>query len=344
MPGKRVLMSESRYTTGGDKDNSLVRSSEPVGLRSPKPVHARAASFALFAAWLAVIAGSAHGQELEPRQYSNIPTGLNFLFAGYGYSDGSVLFDPSVALENATVETNGPVVGYVRSIAVGGLSAKVDGGVARVCLSGSADFRGEHVSRDVCGVSDARVRLSVNFFGAPAYQLREFANYRQNVVLGASLTLIAPTGQYDSDRLVNIGTNRWATKIEVGMSKAVRNWLFELALANTLYQDNDEFYGGVTRSQDPVVGFQAHLVRTFSSGLWVALDATQYHGGETTTAGRPDPNRLSNARFGLTVSVPVGGSQSIKLHASSGISTRTGSDFDTLAMAWQYRWGGGVDR
>jgi hypothetical protein len=338
VPGNSVLMSEGRYTMGGDKDSPLANSSGAVGLRWGRPVHARAVPLALSVAWLAVIAGSAQGQELEPRQYSNIPTGLNFLVAGYAYSDGSVLFDPSVALENATVDTNGPVVGYARSTAVGGLSAKVDGGVARVCLSGSADFRGERVSRDVCGLSDARMRL----FGAPAYRLREFANYRQNIVVGASLTLIAPTGQYDSDRLVNIGTNRWATKIEVGMSKAVRNWFFELALAETFYQDNDEFYGGVTRSQDPIVGFQAHLVRTFSSGVWLALDATRYYGGETTTAGRPDPNRQSNARFGLTVSVPVGRDQSIKVYASSGISTRTGSDFDTLGMAWQYRWGGGA--
>jgi len=299
---------------------------------------------ALATATFVAVPNEACAQDLEPRQYSNIPTGMNFLVAGYARSQGSVLFDPSVELENASVDTDGPVLGYARSIGIAGKSAKIDAGLARVCLSGSADFQGERASRNVCGLSDVRARLSVNFLGAPAYRLDEFGQYQQNLVVGASLAIVAPTGQYDADRLVNIGTNRWATKLEIGMSKVVRRWLVELALAGTFYQDNDEFFGGVVRTQDPITALQTHFVRTFPNNVWFAFDATFYEGGQTVTDGMPNPNQQSNTRLGLTLSLPVNRRQSVKLYASSGVSTRTGSDFDTAGIAWQYRWGGNLPR
>ena len=115
-----------------------------------------------------------------------------------------------------------------------------------------------------------------------------------------------------------------------------------LALAGNYYQANADFYGGATRRQEPVFALQGHLVRSFASGVWVSVDATQYAGGETTTDGVPNLNRQSNARLGATLSIPVNTMQSVKVYFSSGVSTRTGSDFDTLGVGWQYRWGGGL--
>ena len=298
----------------------------------------RAASALLPAFFLAV--GSVCAQDLEPRQYLNVPTGMNFLLAGYATSEGGVLVDPSIALENAEIEVDGPVVGYARSVALGSLSAKVDAGVGHVCLAGSADFEGERVSRDVCGWSDARTRLAVNFKGAPALSLQEFANYRQDLVIGASLQLGVPVGDYDSQKLVNIGANRWSARAEIGFSKVVQRWYLELALGGTFYQDNDEFTGDRTRAQEPIYSLQGHAIRGFSSGVWLAVDATHYRGGRTTTDGLADRNLQRNSRFGLTLSVPINRAQSVKLYYSSGVSTRTGTDFDTFGAAWQYRWGG----
>jgi hypothetical protein len=50
----------------------------------------------------------------------------------------------------------------------------------------------------------------------------------------------------------------------------------------------------------------------------------------------------NNTRFGATLAFPVNLRNSIKCYASTGVSTRTGSDFDTIGIAWQYRWGGGL--
>lgn len=296
-----------------------------------------------FALFLAVgHLSPALAQDLEPRNYQNAPIRLNFLVAGYGFSEGSVLFDPAVALDNAELEIHGPLVGYARILEIAGQSAKADAAIGRVCLDGSADFQGQRVARSVCGTTDAKLRLAVNFLGAPALPAAEFATYRQDLIAGASFMVSAPVGQYDPSRLVNIGTNRWSARAEIGMSKLLGRWILELALAGNWFEDNDEFFGGNTRSQEEIWSLQGHLVRGFASGIWFALDATHYEGGKTTMNGIPSNDLQSNSRFGATVSVPINRRQSLKFGASSGVATRTGTDFDLYALAWQYRWGGGI--
>ena len=284
--------------------------------------------------------GAALAQDLEPRLYTNVPLGINFLGLGFGYSDGNVLFDPAVQLDNAAIEIDGPLLGYGRSIRLGPFSGKVDGAIARVCLDGSADYEGEHVTRNVCGWTDARARMTVNFIGAPPLKRQEFASYRQDLVFGASLQLGLPVGDYDPARLVNIGANRESAKLELGVSKNLQHWLLEVSLADTLYEDNTNFYGGRVREQESITSLQGHAVYRFSSGIWLALDATRYHGGETTTNGVSSNDLQSNDRFGLTASLPINAKQSVKLAASTGVSTRTGTDFDSVAAVWQYAWGG----
>jgi hypothetical protein len=304
--------------------------------RTPSTALAVAAAV-LFAAWPR---GPAHAQDLEPRLYTNVPIGVNFLAAGYGYSDGAVLFDPSIAFENAEIEVDGPLLGYGRAIGLGRFSGKVDGAIGRVCLDGSADYEGQHVTRSVCGLTDARARVTVNFVGAPPLRRQEFAGYRQDLVFGASLGFGLPTGDYDPARLVNIGTNRLAAKLDVGVSKNLSRWLLELSIAETFYDDNGDFFGGRVREQEPIRSLQGHAVYRFSSGAWLAIDATRYHGGQTSTDDVEAQDLQSNTRVGVTASLPINSKQSVKINASTGVSTRTGTDFDTVGAVWQYAWGG----
>jgi hypothetical protein len=293
-----------------------------------------------FAVALASLAGFASAQDLEPRLYTNVPVGINFLGVGYAYSDGNVLFDPAVALENAEIEIDGPALGYGRSVRLGPFSGKVDGAVARVCLDGAADYEGERVTRSVCGLSDARARVTVNFLGAPPLTRQQAAGYVQDWVFGGSLQLGLPIGDYDPTRLVNIGANRSSAKLELGASKNLPRWLLELSLAETFYEDNGDFFGGRNREQQPITSLQGHAVYRFASGVWLAIDATHYQGGETSTAGTRSNDLQSNTRLGLTASVPINTKHSLKVAASTGVSTRTGTDFDSLAAVWQYAWGG----
>ena len=149
-----------------------------------------------------------------------------------------------------------------------------------------------------------------------------------------------PVGDYDPSRLVNIGANRLSAKLEVGLSKNLERWMLELSLGETFYEDNGNFFGGRVREQEPITSLQGHAVYRFSSGAWLAVDATRYHGGQTSSGNVLNRDLQSNVRFGVTASVPINPKQSVKINASTGVSTRTGTDFDTLGAVWQYAWGG----
>ena len=292
--------------------------------------------------FLSVAAGHAVAQDFEPRAYANTPVGMNFAVVGGVYTRGGLNFDAAVPVTNEKLGTTSLVVGYAHAFALWGRSAKFDVGVPYTRLSGTADYRGVPTERKVTGFGRTAMRVSVNFLGAPAMRLPEFKDWKQDLIMGASLQVSPPLGQYDEDRIVNITANRWSFKPELGLSKASGPWIGELKLAGTFYTDNDEFYGGVTRSQDPVYALQGNLIRGLSSGAWWSIDATYFTGGRSQIDGRFNRDLQQNWRVGASLSLPVDRFNSVKVAVSSGVYARTGNEFDAVALTWQHRWGGGL--
>jgi hypothetical protein len=266
---------------------------------------------------------------------------MNFLMAGYAYSDGTMAFDPALPIADGDYYLKTGLLAFARSFDAWGNSAKLDVIVPYSRFAGSTTVNGQLRRRDMSGYHDPRIRVSVNFVGAPALTFREFGSYKQDLIIGASLQVTAPLGEYDNTRLVNLGSNRWSFKPELGISKAWDAWTLEIAPGVTFYTDNTDFNQGGTFAQDPLYSVQAHLVHSFKSGVWLALDGAYYTGGRTTVNGSRSENLQASTRAGLTLAIPVDRYNSIKLHVSNGAWTRTGTEFGTLAVAWQYRWGGG---
>jgi hypothetical protein len=283
----------------------------------------------------------AKAQEAEPRSYSNTPIGLNFLIGGYVYSQGKIAFDPDLAIANAKFNSNAEVLAYIRSFDVWGQSAKFDVILPASSFSAQALVNGQSAERQMSGLGDPRFRLSINLFGAPALSAKDFANYHQDLIVGASLQVSAPLGQYDDSKLLNLGNNRWSFKPELGISKALGPWTFEIAPSVTIFSDNKDFFGGNTFSQAPYYAVQGHLLYNFPSGIWMALDGIYFTGGRTALNGVKSDNEQTNTRAGFTLALPVDRNNSLKLSASNGVTTRTGSEFSAVGIAWQYRWGGG---
>ena len=280
--------------------------------------------------------------ELEPRAYANAPVGLNFLIAGYAYSEGGLSTNPSSPIKDAHLRIHTEVLAYARTLDVWGKSGKFDVVLPYSQLSGTAMVDGQPAEREISGLIDPRFRFSVNFYGAPALSMQEFAGYRQDLVIGASVQVSAPVGQYDSSRLVNLGSNRWYIKPDIGISKAYGPLTLELTTGVIFFTNNEDYYGGTTLEQDPVFTTQAHVIYHFERGVWGALDGTYDYGGRTTVGGVRGDDVQGNSRFGATLALPVDRNHSIKLYASTGVSTRTGSDYKLGGIVWQYRWGGGL--
>jgi len=178
----------------------------------------------------------------------------------------------------------------------------------------------------------------MNLLGGPALTREAFAIRTPTTTLGASFSVVAPFGQYDASRLINIGSNRWAFKPEVGLSQPIGNVFLEACTGVWLFTDNTDFFGGKRRGQDPLWTFQLHGGYTFRPALWLAGNATYYTGGQTRVNGVAKQDRQANSRYGLTLSVPLWKNVSAKLAWSTGFTTRTGGDFDTFAVAVQYLW------
>jgi hypothetical protein len=302
----------------------------------------RRASIVLAAALSLGAASNPRAQVMEPLSYTNAPIGLNFLIAGYAYLWGDVLVDPSLPVKDADAEVNTAVLTYSRVLDFWGQSGTVALVVPYAWLSASGEVAGQARSVERSGLADITLRLSVNLYGAPALSLQEFRDYRQDTIVGVSLMVTAPTGQYDPHRLINIGTNRWSFRPEVGVSKALGRWTLEGAVGVTFFTDNDEFLGTNVREQDPLYGIQGHVIYNFSPALWAAVDGTYYTGGRTSVNGAFNDDLQENSRWGATLAYSLDKNNSLKVYFNSGVTARTGTNFHAVGVAWQYRWGAGL--
>ncbi len=284
----------------------------------------------------------ARAQSIEPRAYSNAPVDVNFLIGGYGYTRGGISFDTSLPITDPKLTTSSAVFAYARTLDLWGKSGKFDVIVPYSWLSGSATYQGDPIERNVNGLGDPLMRLSVNLYGAPALSLPEFRTYQQDLIVGVSLQVSAPAGQYDDTKIVNLGAHRWSFKPEIGISKAEGPWTLEFQTAVTFYTTNDDFYNGGRRSQDPLYSFQGHTIYNFRSGMWGSVDVTYFTGGRSTLNDTLQRDLQQNWRAGATLAVPIDLRNSVKFYASKGLSARTGNSFDLVGIAWQYRWGGGI--
>jgi hypothetical protein len=284
----------------------------------------------------------AHAGEIEPRAYVNSPVGINFLLAGYGYSNGGLSTPGSSPIQGAQLHMHTEVVAYVRTLDVWGKSGKFDIILPYSQLSGTATVGGQPRERKVTGLNDPLFRFSVNLYGAPALSVEEFAKYKQDLIIGASVQVSAPLGQYDKDKLVNLGNNRWFVKPDIGISKAWGPFTLELSTGVTFFSTNDEYYGGKTLKQDPLSTTQVHATYNLGRGVWAALSWTFDYGGQTTIDGVINDRSYSNSRLGGTLALPINRYNSIKLFGSTSLNTTVGSDYNLVGILWQHRWGDGL--
>jgi hypothetical protein len=287
-------------------------------------------------------ANGIHAQSLEPRAYSNAPIGLNFVVAGFQNSSGALLFDPSLPITDANANVDLGLLGYVRTLDFKGNQAKVGVILPYASLSASGSVDGDFRTRDTRGPGDPTFYFAYNFYGAPALSIEEFRNFQPGTVSGFTIKLTAPLGEYEPDNIINIGTNRWSFEPGIGISKPVGNWTLEASAAAIIYTDNNNFDNGKTRQQDNIYSTQFHVSYSFPRNIWAAVSATYFTGGRTTIEGIEKNDLQENWRMGFTLSLPVNRNHSIKLYGSSGVSQRTGNNYDALGLVWQYRWGAGI--
>ena len=284
-------------------------------------------------------AALASAQEMEPRAYSPSPVGANFFVTSYSWSTGNIVFDPTLPFSDVQADVQGLAVATGHSFNLLGKLGLLTVAIPYVRADVTGKVFEEQASITRSGLGDARLKLSVNLRGNPAMSAREFVAARRRTIVGASLMVTAPAGQYYDTKLINIGTNRWSFKPEVGVAVPRGRWDLDAYIGAWFYTTNADFYpSGLVRTQDPVLTIQGHASYTIRPRLWVAADATWYRGGSAQVEEGTPSTSMNNSRLGLTVSLPVGRRYSAKVAYGSGVFARTGTDFSTIAVAWQVLW------
>lgn len=289
---------------------------------------------------LPIACGVAGAQELTPRAYWPMPDGTNVLVLGYQRSTGDIVTDPSLPLIGVDSEIDYLQIAYQRAFGVFGRSASLQLSLpySRGSTEGIVD--GVFRSRDTSGMTDARARFSINLKGAPSMAAAGFQALRAHprVIVGASLLVQAPTGEYESDKVINLGTNRWSVRPAVGVIWPLQpRWLLEFEVGAWFFSDNDDFLGQ-TREQDAILSTEFHLIRRIRPGFWASLDANFYVGGRTSVGENTQANLQRNSRVGATLLFPIRGRHAIRGGFSTGVVTESGGDYEIVTLSYIYAW------
>jgi hypothetical protein len=292
--------------------------------------------------WI-LLAGECLAQDLEPRRWSHLPTGLNVFGVGAGRTDGEIFFDPVLLIEDATFELYGLGASYVRTFDWFGKSSRIDILVPYANGRWEGLLDGEYASRRRDGLGDPHVRFSMNLYGAPALSGKEYAQYRRdnpvNTTVGAAVAVTLPLGDYNRDWLINLGANRYVVRPQIGVLHQRRDWQFELTGTVFFFEDNNEFWRGTVLEQDPLWFVQGHVIYGFKPGWWVSLSGGYAYGGESYIDGVAKDNDARSNYWALSLGLPVTARQSFKVsYVASETNIRAGLNKDALLLAWSINW------
>jgi len=281
-------------------------------------------------------------QDLAPRAYLITPLHSNAVTLTWSYYHGAVNFNGTVPITGATGTYHVPILSYYHAFNCFGHSANITASLPYAVGTFSGEVLGANRSVYRSGLLDFSARISINLKGGPAMQPVRFAKWKQKTILGVSLKVVAPTGQYNPTKLVNWGINRWAFKPELGYSKRWGNWVLDGYGGVWFYTTNRAFFNipvPKPQTEEPIGSFEGHVSHSFGSRAWASLDGNFWWGGVTALNGiRNLQTKQTSSRIGGTISLPLTKHQSIKVAYSNGSYIRFGGNYQNLQLGWQYSW------
>ena len=280
---------------------------------------------------------NAAAQEITPRLFWPAPKDTTVLVSGYAYTFGNVYLDPSIPIEDADADINTGVLAYMQTLGLWGRTSNILLSLPYSSVESQGFLEDRPDFANVSGFGDLSVTLNVNLSGAPSMDREEFLAFRANPrpLVGASLKIIAPTGQYDADRLVNVGANRWTARLKLGTALILSpSWVMELSASGWFFGDDPDFVNG-RKEQDPLYTLESNLIKRIRPGLWASLDVSYYRGGRQTIQGVELTNEQKNLKVGGTLVIPFLERHAIKVGYATGVIIRYGDDFDEVLLSYQ---------
>jgi hypothetical protein len=283
----------------------------------------------------------ANAQDIEPRRWSSLPLGTQVIGAGYANSFGTVTFDPLLQADDVTVSVNTFVVSYVKPFKLGNKLARLDVTLPYNFMRFEGNLSGESISLERNGFGDSRLRLSMNLIGPPASNTKELGKYLKenpkNTTFGVSIAATLPTGQYFDEKLINIGQNRFIIRPQIGMVHNWNNWSYELTGSLFIFSNNNNFFEGQTKKQEPVFALQTHLIKRINSKIWASASASYGIGGESIVGGVSNADLRTNFLSAASCGFKLTTFQSCKITYLNSITLKDlGSNTHSFIIGWSH--------
>ena len=280
-------------------------------------------------------------QELEPRRWSHLPVGANFATAGYVYTDADIFLDPALQIDDARAEIHTILFSYMRVLDVFGKSGRVEVTLPYATGRWAGLLQGQPASVRRSGFSDPRFRFVVNLLGSPAQRGTEFRQVDVRTIVGIALEVFAPFGEYQEDKLINLGRNQWVFRPQFGVLHNWNKWAAEITGSAWFYTTNDDFLVDKKRKNEPLYSLQGHLIYTFRLGLWASLSAAYGGGAKSEIDGVELADRTEKWLLAASFGFPLSRLQGVKIAYMRGATNvDTGDDFERFILGYSKMWGG----
>lgn len=270
-------------------------------------------------------------QDLEPRRWSVLPDNTQVIALGYASTSGDLFFDPVLEIEDASVNVETSYFSYVRSFSFAGKPVRFDALTPWQHAKWKGLLRGESAVAERRGFTDPRFRLSMTLLNTAEKE----GNPTSKTVAGVALAVTVPLGQYDNEKLLNLGQNRYIIRPQVGVVHTEGAWSYELTGSIFFYTDNNELFNSSKREQDPLYALQSHVVYIFSPGVWTAVGVGYAWGGLSHINGVNKDDAWGNILSSLSFGFPLSKNQGLKLTYLNGRTQKsTGAALNTFSLGW----------
>jgi hypothetical protein len=203
---------------------------------------------------------------------------------------------------------------------------------------------GDSLSQSASGYGDPSIQLDVNLFGTPPLKSTvDLLNYEPTSTLDLAVMTALPIGQYDDDKLVNMGLNRWYGRIALPFKYHFgtfsRGYMSSLELIPSvwLFADNDEFLGQNLQN-DPLLQFEAHLTKDFTQNFFGSIDLLYRKGFQSEINGVEVGEELDIGDLGFTLNAQVTDNVALRGSFSSNVFGDDDLDTSVIRLQFVYSW------
>jgi hypothetical protein len=282
----------------------------------------------------------AAAQFTDPHTYDNVPVGVNQLETDYAFVHGNASVDPSLIVAGANLDVNVGTIDYTRYFDLFHRLAWVEAALPIAHLSGA--ISGTSIQGSSAGAGDSAYTLAMLVKGGPALRAAHFDSYTPTTIVGVSVAFTAPTGLYNPDKILNLGSDRWSFKPEIALSHPFgpeQKWQLDAYANGYFYTDNTAYRGREILRQQPLTGLEGHVSYSFNDSLWISSDTRYSFRGATVIDGVAQNNAQQNLIVGSEMNVSINSRHSLLLEFAKAVIHHNSPAVVGLAVKYDYTWG-----